>query len=147
MGRARCRPLRCTPESRATDIFPAVGCREPAGVPCCCPGYAPKRDHLRPPSLAPLGRRTHTHLEQISGLLGDRLKVRVSAPPEGGKANKAICQLLARTLGLKRRDIEVIAGKANAEKVVTIRGIDSLAARARLGLDTQDESDSASPKT
>lgn len=35
----------------------------------------------------------------IAGLLGDRLKVRVSAPPEGGKANKAICRVLANELG------------------------------------------------
>ena len=31
----------------------------------------------------------------IAGVLGDRLKVRVSAPAEGGRANKAVCAVIA----------------------------------------------------
>jgi len=34
----------------------------------------------------------------IAGVLGDRLKVRISAPPEAGKANDAICELIAQAL-------------------------------------------------
>ncbi|MDP6891058.1 MAG: DUF167 family protein, partial [Phycisphaerales bacterium] len=37
--------------------------------------------------------------DAIAGLLGDRLKVRISAAAEGGKANKAICRLLAGATG------------------------------------------------
>ncbi len=37
---------------------------------------------------------------EIAGVVGDRLKIRISAPPEGGKANKAICKLLASSLGV-----------------------------------------------
>jgi uncharacterized protein (TIGR00251 family) len=37
--------------------------------------------------------------DAVVGLLGDRLKVRITAAPEGGKANSAICRLLAKTLG------------------------------------------------
>jgi uncharacterized protein (TIGR00251 family) len=35
----------------------------------------------------------------VAGVLGDRLKVRISAPPEGGKANRAVEDLLAELTG------------------------------------------------
>jgi uncharacterized protein (TIGR00251 family) len=69
--------------------------------------------------------------DEIVGMLGERLKVRVSAPPEGGRANRAICELLAAALGVKGRDVVVVAGRTRAEKTVEISGVDA-AAVARL---------------
>lgn len=69
----------------------------------------------------------------IAGPLGDRLKVRVSAPPEGGRANSAICALLARALGVKARDVEVVSGATNPEKRVLVRGVSAAEAAQRLG--------------
>ncbi len=63
--------------------------------------------------------------DQIAGLLGDRLKVRVSAPPEGGKANKAICKLIASALGVKVRRVTIESGQTNPEKVVRVEGGDT----------------------
>ena len=60
--------------------------------------------------------------DAIAGLLGDRLKVRISAAPEGGKANKAIEKLIAKSLGIKPARVSVIAGKTNAEKTIRIEG-------------------------
>ena len=62
--------------------------------------------------------------DQIVGMLGDRLKVKVSAPPEGGKANKAICALIAGALGVKARQAEVVSGHGSAEKVIAVTGAD-----------------------
>ena len=60
----------------------------------------------------------------IAGVLGDRLKVRVAAPPEGGKANRALVEVLARWLGV--RDVEIIAGHSSAEKIVRVSGVSGI---------------------
>ena len=47
--------------------------------------------------------------DAVAGMLGDRVKVRVSAPPEGGRANKAIEGLIARELGVRPSQVSVVA--------------------------------------
>jgi uncharacterized protein len=47
----------------------------------------------------------------------------VAAPPEDGRANDAVVRLLASTLGLARRDVEIVAGHSTRDKVVTLAGI------------------------
>jgi uncharacterized protein (TIGR00251 family) len=61
--------------------------------------------------------------DEISGALGERLKIRIAAPPEAGKANAAIRALLAAALGVKTKQVTIDAGHANAQKVVRIAGI------------------------
>lgn len=58
--------------------------------------------------------------DSIAGALGDRLKLRIMAPPEGGKANKAICKLIAHTLNAKPRNITIEHGASNPEKTIRI---------------------------
>jgi uncharacterized protein len=60
--------------------------------------------------------------DEIAGVLGGRLKVRVAAPPEGGKANRAIAMLLARAIGVKTGQISIESGQSNPEKIVRIAG-------------------------
>ncbi len=60
----------------------------------------------------------------IAGVLGDRLKIRVSAPPEGGRANKAVCAMIAAALGAKPRQVSVESGQTSPEKVLRISGVD-----------------------
>lgn len=69
---------------------------------------------------------------RIVGWLGDHLKVAVAAPPEGGKANKAICQLLADVLGVKVQDVQVIAGASNPRKRILVAGLDVEQTAAKL---------------
>jgi len=68
----------------------------------------------------------------IVGRHGDAWKVRVAAAPEAGKANDALLDLLARTLGLPPRDLELTAGKASRDKVVVLDGLTSEAAETKL---------------
>ena len=70
--------------------------------------------------------------DQIVGVLGDRLKVRVSAPPEGGKANHAICRIIADALGLKPGAIAIERGHASAEKTLRVRGVDVALVQAQI---------------
>ena len=61
--------------------------------------------------------------DEIAGVVGDRLKIRISAPPEGGKANKAICKLLASSLGVKPNQISIERGETSPAKIVRITGV------------------------
>ncbi len=58
--------------------------------------------------------------EKVCGMLGDRLKVAVAAPPEDGKANQALCALLAKVLGVGAKSLEVTAGHTNPRKTVRV---------------------------
>lgn len=70
--------------------------------------------------------------DEIAGPLGDRLKVRISAPPEDGRANKAICALIAKALGLRPAAVTLIRGQTNPEKTLRINGLSAHAAAAAL---------------
>ena len=67
--------------------------------------------------------------DEIAGPLGDRLKVRVSQPPEGGRANEAIRELVAERLGVSVRDIELVQGAGSAQKLLRIKRGAAAAAR------------------
>ena len=60
----------------------------------------------------------------VIGELAGALKVTVTTPPEDGRANKAIAELLREWLGLKRCQVEIASGLANRNKQFLIRGID-----------------------
>lgn len=60
---------------------------------------------------------------QISGILDDMLKVKIAAPPEKGKANKSLIAFLAKSLGVKKNDVEIVSGKTNSVKMLRIFGI------------------------
>ena len=68
----------------------------------------------------------------VAGWLGDTLKVRVSAPAEGGKANAAVEALLAEALGLPQDGVRVVAGQSSPRKRVEITGLSEAEVRSRL---------------
>ena len=51
------------------------------------------------------------------------LKVYVTAPPEDGRANEAVVEAIAEWLGVKRRQVEIIRGATNRNKVVRVTGV------------------------
>jgi uncharacterized protein (TIGR00251 family) len=59
------------------------------------------------------------------------LKVRVTEPPEGGKANAALVKLLARTWKLPKTAIRIVAGQGRRQKTLLIAG-DPAALETRL---------------
>lgn len=60
---------------------------------------------------------------RVAGMRGDAVKVAVSAPPEKGRANKAVESLLARALGVRRSSVRVVSGHTSRLKVVEIEGV------------------------
>ncbi len=69
---------------------------------------------------------------KIAGVLGDRLKLAVAAPPEGGKANRAVCELLAEFFGVAERDVLITAGQSQPMKTIEIVGVTACAATEKL---------------
>lgn len=67
---------------------------------------------------------------------GLRLKARVTAPPEAGKANRALIKLLAKTWRLPAGDISLVSGAKARDKVVQVRGRpDEIESRLRTWLE------------
>ncbi len=63
-----------------------------------------------------------------------RLKLKVSAPPEGGRANRAVEELLAGALGLPKRAVAVEKGDSSREKLLRVNGLTMEEVKARLGV-------------
>ena len=59
----------------------------------------------------------------IKGVHGDALRVAVRAPPERGKANAAVVEVVARSLGLRRSAVSLHGGAASRDKWIRIEGI------------------------
>jgi uncharacterized protein (TIGR00251 family) len=60
---------------------------------------------------------------QVVGREGDHFKVKVTAPPVEGRANKALIDLLAKKLGVPKSHIEIISGKSSRLKSIRIDGL------------------------
>ncbi len=60
----------------------------------------------------------------IAGWLEDTLKVKVKAPPEKGKANKAVIKTLEKTLELPKGSITISSGTTSTRKIIEINGVD-----------------------
>lgn len=61
-----------------------------------------------------------------TGIIGEHagmLKVAVTAPPEDGRANKALTETLCELLQLKRSQVELLSGEASRQKKYLIRGL------------------------
>jgi uncharacterized protein len=67
------------------------------------------------------------------------LVVRVAAPPVEGKANAAVCALLAEVAGVPRSRVSVLRGERGREKVVRVEGVEREALRAALQLAPGDD--------
>ena len=61
--------------------------------------------------------------ERVLGEHDGALKLSVSAAPEKGKANKAVCALAAKTLGVAKSHVSVISGETSRDKKLLVRGL------------------------
>lgn len=71
---------------------------------------------------------------EVTGWLGEVLKIKVQAPPVEGRANEVLCAFLAEALGVPRRAVTVLRGGTSRHKVVRIEGMGLDDVKARLGV-------------
>jgi uncharacterized protein len=70
--------------------------------------------------------------DEVVGARGGAIVVRVTAPPVDGKANAALCALIARRVGVAPSRIIVVRGQTSRDKVVRIEGAEADAVRSAL---------------
>jgi hypothetical protein len=74
--------------------------------------------------------------DEIVGWQGGALKVRVTAPPQDGRANRALEGLLAAALDLQKGAVSVASGRASVRKRVAVEGLEHHEILRRLALAT-----------
>jgi uncharacterized protein (TIGR00251 family) len=60
---------------------------------------------------------------EIAGIHDDMLKIKVAAPPEKGKANKALLAFLAKQLGIRKNAVRITSGQTSGIKQIWIEGV------------------------
>ena len=61
--------------------------------------------------------------DEIVGIHGDALKIRVTAPPVEGRANEALIAFLAKRLGVRKSQVEIVAGATSRRKMIRVIGL------------------------
>lgn len=61
---------------------------------------------------------------EITGVVGESLKIRVNAPPVEGAANKACRDFLSKFFGIAKGRVEIISGAKSREKRILLRDLD-----------------------
>ena len=91
-------------------------------------GAGPGEDVLLPVRVRPRAAR-----EGVGPWRAGRLEVRVTAPPADGRANDALCRLLADALDVAPSRVKVVRGTRGREKAVQVVGLPASEVLRRLG--------------
>ena len=75
------------------------------------------------PALLKIRVRPRAGRNDIGPTLASKVTVYVTAPPEGGKANSAVVALIAQRLGVSKRQVAIVRGHTNRDKVVAVEGM------------------------
>ena len=71
---------------------------------------------------------------EISGIHGESLKLRVTAPPVDDAANQAVKEYFARLLGIPKSRVQILSGLRSREKAILIRGVSLSQVQAAIGI-------------
>lgn len=77
--------------------------------------------------LQPRARRN-----EIVGVRADAFVLRVTAPPVDGRANEAVCRLIATAAGVPPSRVTVVRGLSSRDKVIRVEGVDAADLRSAL---------------
>jgi hypothetical protein len=70
----------------------------------------------------------------VAGIVGDALKLAITAPPVDGKANQAVIEFFAELLRVPKSSVVIVAGETGRNKRIAIRGMKADAVRKALGV-------------
>ena len=73
----------------------------------------------------------------VCGLFDGMLKIKVSAAPEKGKANRCLLEFLAKQLGVKKNAVHLVSGQTNRVKRLQVSGISSAMLLKKLNLNNE----------
>ena len=68
----------------------------------------------------------------ITVVVGDALKLALTAPPVEGKANQAVIEFFADLFAIPRSSVTIASGETSRNKVIRIAGVSKPAAEQRL---------------
>ncbi len=83
-------------------------------------------------TVLPVRAQPGAKRNEIRGEHGGMLRVAVTQAPEKGKANRALIELLAKALGLRKAQIELVSGETSAQKRFVVHGVAPDELRARI---------------
>ena len=70
----------------------------------------------------------------IAGVMGDAVKLAITAPPVDGKANQAVVEYLAELFDVAKSSIAIVSGESGRNKLIAVRGLSAEQVRKALGL-------------
>ncbi len=73
--------------------------------------------------ILPVRAQPGARRNEVRGVQDGMLKVCVTQSPEKGKANKALVELLSKSLGVRKSQIELLSGETSSQKRFLIRGV------------------------
>jgi len=71
--------------------------------------------------------RPRGHRDQLMGMEDGVLLARVTAPPVDGRANKALCKMIAKRIGMAPSKVSVVQGEKSRNKLVRVEGVSAKA--------------------
>ena len=84
--------------------------------------------------VVPVRVKPRASSTRVSGERAGRLLVEVSAPPVDGRANEAVCRLLAKAVGVRPSAVSLVGGERGRDKLVRIEGVPIDEVKRCLGL-------------
>lgn len=70
----------------------------------------------------------------VAGVMGDAVKLAITAPPVDGKANQAVVEYLAELFQVSKSSIAIVSGETGRNKLIAVRGLKAEQVRKALGL-------------
>jgi uncharacterized protein (TIGR00251 family) len=75
--------------------------------------------------------------EELAGVAGDAIRIRLTAPPVDGTANEALVRFLAVLLQVPRSAVELVSGRTGRTKLVAVTGVSVEETVRRLGVEQE----------